>query len=61
MEKVFFLSIGIIQYNGDIIYAKILIYPEKCKVFNKNVKILGRERENVCGKKTLAYSLNFRF
>ena len=36
-----------------------VFFTYKCKVFNKNVKIL--ERENVCGKKTLAYSFNFDF
>ena len=37
-----------------------VFFTYKCKVFNKNVKILERERENVCGKKPGLF-LQFRF
>ena len=42
-----------------------VFFTYKCKVFNKNVKILERERErervNVCGKKTWPISSTFDF
>jgi hypothetical protein len=40
-----------------------VFFTYKCKVFNKNVKILERERErvNVCGKKTWPIPSTFDF